>query len=41
MFNLFEDDTEFENLKQDIAQVYTITSVGQGKAMLRLKQLDY
>ena len=39
--NLFEDDTEFENLKQDIAQVYTITYVGQGKAMLRLKQLAY
>lgn len=41
VLNLFEDDTERENLKQDIAQLYTTECVDEGKILLRLKQLDY
>lgn len=41
VMNLFEEDTKLENLKQDIAQLYTIEFINEEEAKLRLKQLDY
>lgn len=41
VMNFFEEDTKLENLKQDIAQLYTIEFINEEEAKLRLKQLDY
>lgn len=41
VINFFEEDSKTENLKQDIAQLYTIKFIDEAAAKLRLKQLDY
>ena len=41
VINFFEEDSKTENLKQDIAQLYTIKFIDEAVAKLRLKQLDY
>ncbi|WP_251867064.1 XRE family transcriptional regulator [Enterococcus malodoratus] len=41
VMNFFEEDSQLENLKQDIAQLYTIEFINKEEAKLRLKQLDY
>ena len=38
VMNFFEEDTKLENLKQDIAQLYTIEFINEEEAKLRLKQ---
>lgn len=41
VMNFFEEDTKLENLKQDIARLYTIDFINNNEIKLRLKQLDY
>ncbi|MGM0168445.1 hypothetical protein IGI39_004200 [Enterococcus sp. AZ135] len=41
IMNAFGDDTKLENIKQDIAALYSIEFIDKNNVKLRLKQLDY